>query len=106
MEQAYDHKSDMWALGVVLYELLCLRRPFDGPDMLSLAENICRLTFLRNLLNQSMFCNFSKSFASISFCRRPHSKVPNIYRPELRALTNALLSKDPRKRPSVHQVRF
>ena len=40
MDQDYDTKSDMWALGVVLYELLCLRRPFDGNDMDILSDEI------------------------------------------------------------------
>ena len=30
--------SDLWALGVLLYELLHLRRPFDGMSLPSLFE--------------------------------------------------------------------
>jgi len=29
--QPYNHKSDMWALGVVVYELATLKRPFEVP---------------------------------------------------------------------------
>jgi len=28
--QAYNHKSDIWALGCVLYELTTLHHAFDG----------------------------------------------------------------------------
>jgi eukaryotic-like serine/threonine-protein kinase len=35
-----DQRSDIWAVGVMLYELLCLRRPFEGDDPPSLILNI------------------------------------------------------------------
>ena len=38
----YDAASDVWALGVVLFELLALRRPFDGPNIGALVMNISR----------------------------------------------------------------
>lgn len=28
--QKYDYKSDIWMLGCVLYELITLRKPFEG----------------------------------------------------------------------------
>ena len=26
----YDFKADVWAMGVILYELLCLKKPFES----------------------------------------------------------------------------
>lgn len=36
--QKYDHKSDTWMLGCVLYEMCALRRPFEG-DSLNMVLN-------------------------------------------------------------------
>ncbi len=35
-----DQRTDMWALGCILYELVCGQRPFTGPDRISVFNRI------------------------------------------------------------------
>ncbi|CAD6184407.1 unnamed protein product [Caenorhabditis auriculariae] len=70
----YNEKSDMWALGCILYEMCCLRKAFEGENLPALVNNI-------------MAC----SYAPI--------KAP--YSSELKVLVRELLQLDPQKRPSA-----
>ncbi len=72
--EPYNAKSDMWALGCVLYELTTFSKPFDSNTVSGLYEQIK-----------------NKEFAPL----------PNDTDPVIRMLIGTLLNKDPSKRPSV-----
>jgi serine/threonine protein kinase len=73
----YDAKSDMWALGCVLYELLMRKLPFEAATTFHVAQAVGE---------------------------RKHAPVDAKYSPELRLLVDDLLQKDPSKRPSAAEV--
>lgn len=37
----YSEKADIWCLGVILYELITLQKPFDGETLKDLAKAVC-----------------------------------------------------------------
>ena len=39
-EEEYDAKADAWSLGVIIYELCTLIRPFQAPGIMALAKKI------------------------------------------------------------------
>ncbi|KAH3762854.1 serine/threonine-protein kinase Nek4 [Pelomyxa schiedti] len=73
----YGYKSDVWAAGCVLFEMMTLRHAFEGKDYPSLVHNI---------LN----------------CNTP--TIPSQYSPDIRSLVLSLLNKMASKRPFVRAI--
>ncbi|XP_078536219.1 serine/threonine-protein kinase Nek8 isoform X1 [Lissotriton helveticus] len=73
----YNQKSDIWALGCVLYELASLKRAFEAANLPALVLKI-----------------MSGTFAPIS----------DRYTPELRHLILSMLNLDPSKRPQLREI--
>lgn len=41
----YHDKSDIWALGCILYEMACLQKPFDGSNVAAMVNKIVSVRF-------------------------------------------------------------
>jgi NIMA (never in mitosis gene a)-related kinase len=73
----YNSKSDIWSLGVVLYELCCLQHAFHGKSFMDVLNGIV------------------------------HGKTPQLpkkFHPNLQSLFQWMLNKDPQKRPSAVEL--
>ncbi|XP_076440668.1 serine/threonine-protein kinase Nek8-like [Babylonia areolata] len=73
----YNQKSDIWALGCVLYELASLKRAFEAANLPALILKIMRGTF---------------------------SPISDQYSEELRFLILSMLHLDPARRPHINQI--
>ena len=73
----YNQKSDIWALGCVLYEMLTLKRAFEAPTLPAVVLKIMRGNF---------------------------NPLPERCSDELRALIQSLLHLKPDKRPAVVEL--
>ncbi|XP_053130974.1 serine/threonine-protein kinase Nek8 isoform X2 [Hemicordylus capensis] len=73
----YNQKSDIWALGCVLYELCSLKRAFEAANLPALVLKIMSGTF---------------------------APVSDRYSLELRQLVLSLLNLDPSKRPQLNEI--
>ena len=75
--QKYDQKSDIWALGCVLYEMCALRKPFDGSNLPAII---------------------------LSIMRSKPMPIDNSYSMELSNLVHLLLQPDADDRPTVFEI--
>jgi NIMA (never in mitosis gene a)-related kinase len=73
----YDSKVDIWALGVLLYELMTFKMPF-------------------NTENLPLFC--------IKINRGIYSPPPGIYSSEIKELLKKCLTVSPGKRPTIDEI--
>uniref|UniRef100_UPI00358F840F serine/threonine-protein kinase Nek8 n=1 Tax=Myxine glutinosa TaxID=7769 RepID=UPI00358F840F len=73
----YNQKSDVWALGCVLYELCSLKRAFEAENLPALVLKIMRGNF---------------------------SPISDRYSDALRSLIVDMLNLDPRKRPNLGEI--
>lgn len=76
-EKKYSKKSDIWALGVILYELLHFKKPFPANDKEELIHKVYNQSY------QKVRAGVSQAFQH---------------------LVNVMLKKDPNKRPSVEEI--
>lgn len=70
----YSTKADIWALGVILYQLCCFKLPFDANSLPVLALKILKGSF---------------------------PPIPNYYSKDLKSLILQMLQVDQKKRPTI-----
>ena len=75
--QPYDFKSDIWSLGVLLYEMCALKMPFDASNLPQLYIKIIN-------------CNYQP--------------LSNNYSDELKKLVKAMLNETSLKRPNIGEI--
>ena len=73
----YNNKTDIWSMGVMLYELCCLKPPFDAPSI--------------HLL-------------SMKIVRGVYNPIPSSYSAEIRGLIKQMLEVRTDLRPDVNKI--
>ena len=73
----YDTKSDIWSLGVLLYQMMTFKMPFNAQSL---------------------------PLLSIKINRGVYSPPPSVYSAELRDILKKCLTIDPTKRPSINDI--
>lgn len=107
-EEPYNDKSDVWALGCVVYELATLQLPYQATNAVALAGEEERRREIRNKKKRRMLCVSLPSdiLCAAKIVHEAHRPLPRCYSIELQFLVDRLLDKEPRHRPAAVQVRI
>lgn len=76
-DRPYNNKSDIWSLGCVLYELCCLKHPFEAKNQAELLLKIVK---------------------------GKYESLPKKYSKDLAEIVHSCLMKDYNKRPSIDEI--
>lgn len=76
-EEPYSFKSDIWSLGVLLYEMCKLKIPFDATNLFELINNVMKLNY---------------------------KPISDKFSPDLKKMIENILVIDPEKRPSIDTI--
>ena len=76
-DESYTNKSDIWSLGCVLYEMICLTPPFKAENMDGLYHKIIK---------------------------GKYNKIPEKYSKELNEILKLLFNVNPKERPSCDEL--
>ena len=83
--ESYNNKADIWALGVIIYELITLRKPFDTREGVQSTDGAFQTLF-------DMITN------------KPLEQLPPGTDSDLQVLIRAVLNKDKDQRPNIFQL--
>jgi len=99
-DQPYGDKSDVWALGVVLYECCTLRMPFEANNQCALILKIIEVSGAAEISRSSHLCAYK-----ISLYQGKHEPVRPIHvSAVLCKLVSWLLTKESLQRPSISDI--
>uniref|UniRef100_A0A1I7XE73 non-specific serine/threonine protein kinase n=1 Tax=Heterorhabditis bacteriophora TaxID=37862 RepID=A0A1I7XE73_HETBA len=105
--QSYNAKSDMWALGCILYEMACLQKAFEGENLPALVNKIMtvRLLYMNHSLTLFEYLYILIYLISLLTIKKTiQCSYPPIRGPfssELKVLVRELLQLDPESRPTA-----
>jgi NIMA (never in mitosis gene a)-related kinase len=76
-DRPYDHRSDIWSLGCVLYEMITLLPPFRASSMAGLATKVTK---------------------------GQYGPIPQQYSVDLSQMIRSMLQVEPRNRPTIDKI--